>query len=176
MAPVIYGTGRLTVRYNTARLAHECSFFQRTGVSQSLVIASVRTFLQACAPFILATTIFSDARWQDGGQNFSLPVSWDPIPGAAGGTIPRDLEPLFISFRRRSTQGVQTGIQIFGIALPLTDNYRYTPGENADVDTALVAWNDLGGACGDHNGFGATTYNYANTGVHAYWQRQLRKL
>lgn len=174
MAPVIYTTDRLIVHYVTTRLEHDVNFFMRDGANQAQFIAGVRDFLVAIAPIIFASTTFDSARYQTAGTNFSLPITWDPISGSAAGTLPRELEAIFIGFRARSTAGRQTYIDLYAPALPLTDNYRYTAGEDPVVDAAIAAWNSLGGVVGDNQGNPRVIYSYANMGVDAYVQRKLR--
>lgn len=176
-------TVRYRITYRSNSLTHTMLF--RTGdenpetVGAEGFLPSVLASLEAYLP-----TDFSilDAETSAYGSDIFVPSLFAPDLSALTftATPERAKGANYVTFSYKDAIGVLGDFQIFGWTIEPTsvpgDNFRYEPGDNADVDLAVDA------AIASAALVGITTISgrpillrrYVNYGVSAYWQRKLR--
>lgn len=116
------------------------------------------------------------ARYQLAGTNFSLAT--DPpaiLPGTAA-ELSGINYPGYVDFVGRGiTSGRRVRWTLFGLNFAVPADYRFSPGEQADLTTVLTALR-----AGIPDGFitvggdEAAYYPYVNFGFNSYWEREQR--
>lgn len=181
MAPLPYNnTSILRVLYaHTDFGEREMLFRARPGVTSGDLVETVSDFIQVgIAPLWSSDVTVTGGTWQEAGADFSLPIAVPAIAGENGGVVTATNVPRFASVNGR---GITTGREYkvgfyFGV-FAIDTNYRYTLGENPQMDTLINAFGILSASLevctigGDQ----MQRRTYANVGYNAYWQRKLRK-
>lgn len=164
-------TPRFRVHYTNAAKSHTMNI--RTNDSPSALGVSVNVFMLAIAGILLPTTIDLVEFAAQGSNVFNSVVSG--IEGAAyGGGVPIASTPAtYVNFIGRSSDGRRVRLAAFGIVAPGGD-FRWMPGENASVDSAIDALNHADNHFQAIGGLKPIWKQYANGGFNAYWQKELR--
>jgi hypothetical protein len=123
--------------------------------------------------------VFTGARAQAAGSNFSVPVGAPLDPTASGFDQPETQRPVFISFVGRSALGRRVSITVYGVRLTPDESWRFERGEITNVD-AVITWLQTGNpnqgiAPLAIDGTQVVWYPYANVGYNAYYQRRQRR-
>lgn len=123
----------------------------------------------------LPVTIVTGVRYRAQFSSVSLPVVSTLVGESAGtGAAVPQFVPRFISFLGRSALGRRSSIYFYGSALAIPADYRYAPGENADIDAARAILGDAEGWFLAKDNIKAALYGYANTGFNSYKERRQR--
>jgi hypothetical protein len=129
--------------------------------------------MTALSPILYATTIDKVEYAPSGSNIFNIVTSGiegNTYGSGAGSTA---VAPYFIDFIGRSTGGRRVRMSVFGVTI-LGLDYKFQPGEDANVDAAILVpqasaldWLAI-------DGIKPTWYSYADAGVNAYYQRKNR--
>lgn len=172
MAPVDpSNTPRFKFNYTVNGIGHD--FQIRSHSSPGAIGTLVGAFLTALDDAIFGMVI-DTVEFAADGSNIFLPV----VTGIEGNTYgsgeaPILAAPYFYGFVGRTAAGKRWTLKIFA-AGQLGGNYRYSPGELAELDNAVDALQAFGAALVGIDDAQVTVYSYVNAGVNAYWQRELR--
>lgn len=175
-------TARYKVNYQANNGQH--SFMLRVPSAENLdgpFIGRVNDFLASLAISGQLVTDWSvlGALAADNLVDVFLPATPPVFGNNAGTTGPANsLRPNFMSFVGRSTGGSRVTLKVFGWGVSAqsgagTANYRVTGQEAAWVNTTIAALNAIGAVGID--GLPVLWYPYVNYGVHAGYQRKLRR-
>lgn len=136
----------------------------------STAFDSVFTFM---APLLYETTVVR-MRVCANGTNISLPATYSGVGTWGTGLGPRSAVPDFWSFTAKDLTGRAVRIDLYGRSSGVNADFRTAAVEDSSVtaaleylNTASLVWYSIAGNPGFWN-------PYANIGVNAYWQRQLR--
>lgn len=164
-------TPRFRFEYSVNGEQHD--FQIRGGFSPTGAGSIVDTFLTSLAPELFLLTIGS-VTFAAGGTNIFLPVTTG-IEGNTYGTGAgvTEQKAWYIDFIGRSAGGRRWRLAVFGIRT-MAGDFRYLPGENASVADAIDDLNNTAGQLVAIDNLAVNVYTYANAGVNAYWQREIR--
>lgn len=173
MAPLpVESTARYRVNYTVGGEQHD--FQVRVGaVSPSVFGDWLVSFMVALVPALNAVVI--------NGVDFAVNGStiFNPVTTVADGNSygsglgTGSAIPNYVNFIGRSSGGRRVRLAVFGLKLDATD-YRFSPGENAAIAEAIAVLKSNAAIAIAIDGLAPTWYNYANAGVNAYWQRNIR--
>lgn len=166
-------TARYKFFYHNATHPHVTTIRAFGTHSPSNVGAQFDVLLTALAGQIEATTL-DRVEFAPVGSNIFNPV----VTGFEGntygsGTSNPTNAPWFYGFVGRTSGGRKSRFMIFG-ANDLGTNYRFSPGENAAIDAAVLVPQASANAFGGIDGAKPVWYGYVNAGADAYWQRKGR--
>jgi len=172
MAPLpVSNTPRYKVLYTVGGRQHEQDW--RSNLSPSAMSVDLDAVWSAIEAKLYETTI-DDVQFAASGSNIFNSVTMPFVGSNYGtGTGTTGEVPYFISFIGRSTDGRRLRVYFYG-AKVLGGDYRFQAGEDTAVDTTV---DTLVAAGGDFQTIGGLTpvwKTYANAGVNAYWQRNIR--
>lgn len=164
-------TGRFKIKYSTVGRDHD--FQLRATISPSALGTLVGLFLTTLSGAIRELTV-NTVEFAASGTDIFLPVTSGIEGGAYGsGTTTVTAIPQFLGFVGRSASGRRWHLDLFGAAA-VGEDYRYLPGENADIDAGVAilqgGFPDILGI----DGTPVTVYTYVNAGFNAHWQRAIR--
>lgn len=166
-------TKRYWLDYSTDNGSHSMLCRVADGVLDSEAADSIDAFLTAIVGTICEITITA-FRVAQLGSNISTLLTW---PHAATyGAVPQALinAPSFFDFVGRTHLGRRARVFLYACSSVSQADYRYQPGEDADLDAAravLVAAADTFLAIdGEH----PVWHPYINTGLNSYYQRKAR--
>lgn len=133
----------------------------------------VDNFLTDLDPVLYPIVITTVEKAIAGSNVFNVVTSGIESNTYGSGSPSGLLAPQFIGFQGRSVGGRKCRLSVYGIK-PEENDYRFNPGDNADVDAAIVTLQSAAHYFLSIDGIHPTWYAYANTGFNAYWQRNLR--
>lgn len=106
----------------------------------------------------------------------TITAAVNPLNTPFKGNMPR-----FVSFAAKSQQGNATRQFFYGLTSSAYtelqadgNDYRFTQGEDAVIDSALLAYSNVRNLVGSDNLPAQYVYSYANVGLNAYYQRRAR--
>jgi len=166
-------TARYKVFYVNQTVTHVVDV-RSTPASPSAFGLVMDALFTALGP-ILALTTVTDVQFAASGSNIFNSVG----AGLAGNTYGSGTPtvagaPEFVSFVGRTSGGRRWRMFIFGINAIAAVDYRFAPGEDANVDNAISVIDGASGIFLGIDGLKPTIYTYANAGVNAYWQKAVR--
>lgn len=164
-------TARYRVNYEVGAFQH--SFQIRSLASPAAISAHVNAFLGALAPILSAMTITFVEFAASGSDVYNIVVTGSEGLGFGSGAQAIGNVPLGYNFIGRTSGGRRVRRAVFGANTTGT-NFRYAPGESADIDAAI---NVLDGAAGLVLGIdGATPLwkQYANVKYFDHWTKEIR--
>lgn len=162
-------------RFHYSSMGHTHTMELRSHLSPAAIGALFNGLLVAAGTLIYQTTL-DLVEFAPSGSDIFNPVTTGfegtvyAGAGVSGAVTPTSF---FVSFIGRSTGGRRARIFLYGVTTTATD-YRFLPGENAQVDAAI---NVLQGSGNDLRAIDDITpiwKDYANAGVSAHWQKALR--
>jgi hypothetical protein len=165
-------TPRFRVNYTASN--HNHSFQIRSGASPAAIGTHITTFLTTMTSLLFQLVVV-DVEWAPAGSDVFNPVvtgAEGHVTGAGTPSAPT-LEPLAINFIGRTSGGRRVRRAIFG-AMGGGTNYRYTPGENANVDNAINVLQAAGSMLQGIDGLTPIWHNYANVKYFDHWVREVR--
>lgn len=165
-------TERFRVNYTVGGKQH--TFEVRTNlVSPSSLGTLVTAFLTPLST-IVNQIVIDNVTYAAGGSNiFNLVTTGIEGDSFGSGAGTGSAVPNFINFIGRSAGGRRVRLAVYGLKTDSTD-YRFAPGENASIDDAIDALKAPANAFLSIDDVKPVWYDYANAGVNAYWQRNLR--
>jgi hypothetical protein len=123
---------------------------------------------------LLYNTVIDDVQYAAAGSNIFNPISSALTSNTygGGGSSPNSV-PTYIGFVGRSPGGHRWRTYFFGVNA-VGGNYRFTAGENSDIDAAVAALN-----AAPHNflaidGVKPVYRSYANAGINYHWMKEIR--
>lgn len=168
-------TDRYKILYTVGGHQH-AQIVRSEGITDANFDTVMDDYYTALGASIYSTTI-DDVQFAFAGSNIFSPITSAIVGNTYGSGTPAVAgeNAYFYSFvGRASGSGVRVRFYQFG-AKALGSDYRYAPGENADLDAALaVIDTSLTGIFMAADGNNPTWKSYINAGVNAYWQRNLR--
>jgi len=145
----------------------------RSHLSPSALNTLLEQLWTEMSPLLYSTTI-DDVQFAADGSNIFNSVTMDIVGnvyGSGSGSV--STVPYFISYIGRSSDGRRLRVYFYNVN-ELGVDYRFGAGENANVDDTIA---DLIAAGSDLVTIGDLTpvwKSYANGGISAYWQRNVR--
>jgi hypothetical protein len=123
---------------------------------------------------ILYATVIDKVEYAPSGSNIFNPVSsgieGNTYGSGAGSTA---VAPYYYDFIGRSSGGRRVRFAIFGATI-LGLDYRFQPGEDANIDAAVLVPQASALDFIAIDNIKPTWYSYVNGGVNAYYQRKNR--
>lgn len=179
-------THRYKVRYHCAKRVHVTTFrWDALAASYDLsqLQEDVGDWFDTLIPILANDFALLDASAAARHSNVWLP---NPLPTISVAVNPLNTplkgnSPRFLSFAARSLQGNATRNYIFGVTSAAYtelqadgDDYRFVQGEDALVDSAILAYGNIRNLVAADNEPAQFVYPYANAGLNAYLQRKAR--
>lgn len=166
-------TARYFVDYIQGTVEHTLMVRVGPSVALSEFDPVMMNVFSTLAPLVV-TTLISGVRYAAIGQPFSNPVPSE-LAGDYFGTGAPTPEQMasYIDFVGRSPTGRRARLTFFGVDAGLS-GFRYTPQEHAAIGTLVNTFNDALNIFLAIDGSKPTFKNYGNTGIHAYWTKELR--
>jgi hypothetical protein len=129
--------------------------------------------MTALSPILYATTIDKVEFAASGSNIFNIVTSGieGNTYGSGAGSVA--VKPYFYGFIGRSTGGYRVRFDIFGATI-LGLDYRFQPGEDVNIDAAVLVPQASASDWLAVDGVKPTWYSYVNGGVNAYYQRKNR--
>jgi hypothetical protein len=172
MAPISPdNTARFRFHYTTCLRSH--TFQIRSSASPAALGVLVNNWLDALDPVCFAGIIDSVDHAVSGSNVFN-PIttgSESHTWGTGAGTLIS--APGYYNFIGRTAGGKRVRLAMFGSTANSVD-YRFAPGENADLDAAVNVLQGAGSNIIGIDGLVPTWKEYINAGFNAYWQREVR--
>jgi len=176
-------TWRYRVQYHSNGLTHRVLF--RTGEDSPATTGAdllLNALLPEIASFLPTDFALLSSEQSEPGSDIFVPADIEATMADVTPTATPDKAhgPNYLTFSGKDRLGALYDFQIFGIAIaPSTvdgKNFRFEQGDNANIDSAIaVIKNDVSWQFTTTISANPVKYrNYANYGVSAYWQRQLR--
>lgn len=160
--------------YSTLTLNHTMEMRTSDAVTAVEVNDAFDGLLTAANGSIKEITILG-LRKQESGSSFSLPIAWTGASNYGTGVGDPQDEASFLGFAGRGSDGRRVRIYLFGyLGIADRTTFRIARGSSTIVDdmlTQLETDPDLFKTIG---GTTPSWKQYANVGLNAYWQRQLR--
>jgi len=125
------------------------------------------------SPLLYSTTI-DDVQFAASGSNVFNSVTMaftGNVYGSGSGSV--STVPYFISFIGRSSDGRRLRVYFYNVSA-LGVDYRFVTGENGDVDDTITALTAAGSNLVTIGDLTPVWKSYANGGISAYWQRNVR--
>lgn len=172
--PVLPANNTPRFRVNYTASNHNHSFQIRSNASPSAIGTHITTFLTTMTSLLFQLVVV-DVYWAAAGSDVFNPV----VTGAEGHTVGAGtpsaptLEPLAINFIGRTSGGRRVRRAVFG-AMGGGTNYRYTPGENPNVDNAINVLQAAGSILLGIDGVAPIWKNYANVKYFDHWVKEVR--
>jgi hypothetical protein len=166
-------TKRWFLDYSVGGVDHTLMMRSSANVTAAEAVTAISGFLAQLAPVLYEITV-TGFRVAELNSNVTNPVVWTGNATYGSGAAPENSIPNFISFIGRSAGGRRARVFVFGFKLNYPSNYRFEAGENADVDDARAQLDAYANRWLTIDTLDAVWNAYANTGVNAYWQRQIR--
>lgn len=165
-------TARFKIFYTTVGHQHVATIRNGTASPSSLG-AQWDVLMTALSPDLYATVI-DKVEYAPSGSNVFNPV----VTGIEGNTYGSgagsvSVVPFFVGFVGRSTGGRKVRFEVYGMN-NLGVNFRFSPGEDAAVDGAILVPQASSNTFYAIDGIKPTWYSYANAKSSAYWQRKVR--
>lgn len=166
-------TRRYFLDYVTCGEQH--TLVMRTADTVSSDDASMKfaTFLTAMSPAIYSLQVVR-LRECVTGSNVSIPAEYTGTEEFGSGVGPRVAVPNTWSFTGKDASGRRVRIELFGRNVGLNDDYRLFGVDDTTIEATIAElesdgdyWKTIAGNVPFWN-------QYANEGVNAYWQRELR--
>lgn len=164
-------TARFKVFYTN--VGHQHTAQVRGTSSPATFGAQFDILLSALSPILYATTL-DRVEFAPSGSNIFNPVTTGfegNTYGAGAGSVA--VAPYFVDFIGRSSGGRRVRMAIFGMTI-LGLDYKFQPGEDVNVDAAILVPQASAADWLAVDGIKPTWYSYANAGVNAYYQRKNR--
>jgi len=172
MAPISPdNTPRFRCHYTTVNKSH--TFELRSHDSPSFIGGFLTNFLGAASGLVYASVLDFVDFAVAGSNVFNLvttgveAMTW----GTGAGTTAEI--PEYVNFIGRTPGGRRVRLALFGLGVGSND-YRFGPGENTDVDNAIAELVAMGNHLRGIDDLQPTWKSYANAGFNAYWQRAIR--
>lgn len=108
------------------------------------------------------------------GSNISLPATFTGTGEYGSGAGPRSAVPDFWSFTGKDLTGHAVRVDLYGRSSGVNNDFRTPAADDSSVTAALEFLNTATLVFYTIEGNPAFWNPYANIGVNAYWQRQLR--
>jgi hypothetical protein len=164
-------TPRFKFHYTVGLYSHTTEL--RTPVSPTVAGLVMNNVWTALGPLVY-TTVLDFVEFAASGSNVFNPVT-TTYEGATYGTGVGGVGsvPSYLNFIGRSTGGRRNRIMIFGTKA-FGDNFRYSAGEDANIDAALAAFNSSASNIYAIDGLPTVFKTYVNAGVHSHWQKAVR--
>src|SRR5215207_569859 len=164
-------TPRFRVKYTN--VAHQHTMEIRSHESPSIVGDLVNDLFTEMSPLLFPTVIDSLEFAADNSNIFN-PVTAGVVGNTYGSGSPFVQNAAwFISYIGRTSGGRRVRLYFFGVS-QLGVDYRFPAAENADVDATRAVLGAAGGEIVGIDDLVPVWKSYANAGVNAYWQRNLR--
>jgi len=165
-------TERYRVNYTVGGRQH--SFEVRTNlVSPSGLGTNVTAFLTPLSTILNLLTV-DNVTYAAGGSNiFNIVTTGIEGDSFGSGAGTGSAIPNFINFIGRSAGGRRVRLAVYGLKSDAQD-YRFAPGESISIDDAIDALKAPANAFLSIDDVKPVWYDYANAGVNAYWQRNIR--
>jgi len=164
-------TPRFKVTYSSLGRSHD--FTARTNVSPAAFGVQADAFLGSFATFIATTTI-DVVEFAPSGSDIFNPVTTGIEGNVYGTSGPApDNAAWYVGFVGRTSGGRRARLFIFGAGL-LGGNYRWNPGENASVDSAIATLQAQSPGWQAIDGLVPVWKSYANGGVNDAIVKDLR--
>jgi hypothetical protein len=153
---------------------HDHSFQIRSAQSPAVIGTHIQNFLITLAP-VLFVLVVNDVEWAPAGSDVFNPV----VTGAEGYTVGTGtpsaptLEPLAYNFIGRTSGGRRVRRAIFG-AVTGAANYRFSPGEQGDIDNAVNVLQAAGSTLLGIDGIAPIWKDYVNVKYFDHWVQEIR--
>lgn len=166
-------TARFFVDYQQAWAKHTLLVRVAPTVTPTEFASVMNNVWTAIAPLTCLTLILA-VRYAALGSVVSNPVA-TPLTNTSFGSGNPQTEQLasYIDFVGRSPSGRRVRLTFFGIDIGLS-GFRFTANENPAIPTLVSTFNDAQSMFLAIDGTKPVFKNYANSGVHAYWTKELR--
>jgi len=166
-------TKRYKLTYTVLGIQHD--FTVRCGPTGNDAGATsiVEDLLNALDPILYEWTVDAFDFAVAGSSVFNPATSTLPGSVFGSGSAAGLLKPQFLAFQGRSAAGHKCRISFYGCK-PEENDFRFNPGDNADVDAAIDVVQGSSLYFHSIDDLKPTWYDYANTGFNSYWQRQQR--
>ena len=180
-------TARARVKYRAGGGVHtqtwRCPGAGTLNVNISALFSAVENVWLALQPVLYDDTQCLACSYAVENTNVFLPFTTSDILG--DGVTPTDdpaIKAAAVSFVGRTTTGQPAKAFFYGLAksqldVPNGTDFRLSPGENADVDSAITGLNSFFAGlvmCGS-DGAGIVWYPYANRKPNDYWVKRVRQ-
>jgi hypothetical protein len=173
MAPLPYNNTPIYEVFYTVN-GHQHSYQVRTGVISPAAFGTVVDAFHIALGTLMYPTVIDYVTFQPSGSNVSNIVTTGIEGNTYGAGTPTITNvPQYINFVGRSTGGRRVRLAVFGTTSTGTD-YRFLAGEQAQVDNAIAVLNGATQAYFAIDNIKAVWKSYANAGLNAYWQREVR--
>lgn len=164
-------TARFRFHYTTVGENHTVQF--RSASSPAVMGILFQQLLTALGASIFVVTV-NTVDWAPSGSDIFNPVTTG-IEGTsygvgAGATFNA---PWAVTFVGRTSGGRRVRAAIFGMST-IAGNYRFAPGESAQVDAAINVLQGAGSNIVGIDGVVPVWYDYANVQVNDHWVKIIR--
>lgn len=166
-------TERWFLTYSVAATEHTMMMRTEEGTSASAVTTAFDAFLDAIAPTIAEVAILSLEK-ADINSDVRNPAVWGGAPNYGTGTLPATYTPVELTFPGRTTAGHKSRVSFFGYDGAIEEDYRFTVGENADLDAARETLDDYPGRWLGIDGNAPIWHPYVNIGFNDHWVKKSR--
>lgn len=166
-------TARFKLSYVNDGFTHTLTA-RSTPISPATAGTHFDALFTALSPMLPITSIL-DVQFAAAGSNVFNPVTTGiegNIYGSGSGAPIGASEN--VGFVGRTSGGRRARLWVYGINAIASADFRFNPGESADVDNAIIAIRAATGLYLGIDGLAPTWKGYANAGVNAFWQRKLR--
>jgi len=165
-------TPRFRVNYTTAN--HNHSFQIRSAASPAVIGTHIQNFLITLTPLLHALVV-NDVVWAPAGSDVFNPVVTGAEGYSVGGGVPaaQSLEPLALNFIGRTSGGRRVRRAVFG-AKGGAGNFRYSPGEEGNIDNAVAVLQAAGSTLLGIDGIAPIWKEYVNVKYFDHWVKEIR--
>ena len=164
-------TARFKIFYHNAIANHVMQV--RWGGSPSALSAAMGGILVGLGSLVASSTIDIVEFAASGSNVFNTVVSGLEALSFGTGTGTIIIDAQYINFIGRSTGGRRVRLAVFG-AVNEGGNFRFTSGEESEIDGAIAVLNDPGQPFQCIDGLHPIWKVYANSGQNAHWQKAHR--
>lgn len=174
-------TARIKVRY-TAGTATHTQTWRIPGPPENVDILSalavIQAFYDALTPILWedAAVLSTLVAAKDSSVFLPTSTALTMTGSTALATATGSVKSAAASFVGRTLEGLRVIVYQYGIAMmpDEIDNFRFNPGEQAEIDAAIAELQDAGAVLVGNDGNQAHWYSYANFKSNDYWVGQVR--
>jgi hypothetical protein len=168
-------TRRIWVEYFDGVNNHEVMLRGDTDTTVGELMEVAHDFFTALEPKLYVITIIG-VRYAETGSTISNPEVWTGDPSYGTGAMPAINAPREIAFEGRSPDGRLVSYSMFGSSVSTPADYRFSLGEDADLDNArnVLSVAHAAGILCTISGSSAILKTYINFNFNSYWEREAR--
>lgn len=176
MAPIAPNAlPRSKVKYTGYGMSHTLLLHWGSATSQATAEANAAAVINELRRMFNSDTVFDGHDFIPAGTGIGNPTAWTNVTGSSPGMGGLHWRARYVSFVGRGPDGRRIRLFLFGAYPEPTNNYRITFAEDSNVAAVVNYLNGASSPLVTVSGSKPVWKNYANSGVHDFLLKRIRR-